>query len=495
MTTNPSAPTAPNSSTVLHSMGVNTGFVQATRVQFVLLPNPRDPKDPVSARYAGPRSVVQRYLNKIGYSGEYPRSLLNRVDAVASDELASALAMMEAVGALAPAVAARILPFADIRQSGGLAHAGGLVAAAELAARENRVFVGPKSAESILAGIPGLNMILATSFDKLIDKLNKFAVGELVPTSPNPLNLFDAMDVNSDPDLHDIVDPPNGWRHTVRYVLELAAISGFSLALIGRPGSGRTMYARRLISLLPPLEAQEALEVRRWYSAANMPIMSTCTPRPFRAPHHTTSRSAMEGLTASASNLRRAFIPGEITLAHHGVLFLDECAEFHSDVFECALKAFSLRSVPVRQAFETVQQAAPANFQLIGAFAPCYCGYFTNLSPSSPTCGCSSTQLARYRKALEARVTRFDIALNLDQLPILATLPLASNFSNSRQVRTRVCSARARYEAKTVTTKVSMPFAQACIADAILATHSEAAMTSEAIFDARQLHAAAGAWK
>lgn len=495
MTTNSVAPTTPNFPTVLHSVGANVGFVQATCVSFVVLPNKsRDPKDLIDTRWASPMSIVQRHLNKNGYPGSYPRSLLSRVEATVSDDLAPALAMMEAVGALSPTVAARILPFGGITQGGDLMQTSGLVAAAQVAVQENRIFVGPQSSETVLAGIPGLTMILETSFTKLIDKLAEFAAGSVVPTTPGPLAFSEANNNGNGNDLYDIVDPPNSWRHTVRYVLELAAVGGLSLALIGRPGSGRTMYARRLISLLPPLGAQEALEVRRLYSAANVAIESTRTPRPFRAPHHTVSRSAMEGLTATSPNFRRAFIPGELSLAHRGVLFLDECSEFRDEVFESVIDAHGRKTVNIGPAFRVVRQSAPADFQLIGAFAPCDCGYFNNVQASGPACSCSLTQLVRYRERVGARVARFVLALNLDRLPSLTTLPLASNFRYSAQVRERVCSARPRYEEQTTTMRSSMPFAQACIVDAILATRNETALTAEVVFDARQLHAASVSW-
>jgi magnesium chelatase family protein len=180
-----------------------------------------------------------------------------------------------------------------------------------------------------------------------------------------------------------------GQEH-VKRALEVAASGGHNVIMVGAPGTGKTLLARTLPSILPPLTLDEALEVTKIYSvsgqlSAGEPLISH---RPFRAPHHTTSHAGLVG----GGRWPR---PGEITLAHRGVLFLDELSEFGQNTLEVLRQPLEDRIVTISRAQGTV--TFPANFILIGAMNPCPCGYF-----GDPTreCTCSSGAIARYQKRI-----------------------------------------------------------------------------------------------
>lgn len=212
-----------------------------------------------------------------------------------------------------------------------------------------------------------------------------------------------------------------------RRALEIAAAGGHSLLFKGPPGTGKTLLASRLASILPPLDTQENLEVASIYSVAN-----TSHPfgqRPFRAPHHTASAIALVG---GGSHPK----PGEITLAHLGVLFLDELPEFDRKVLEVLRQPLESKEIVISRASRQI--TFPANFQLIAAMNPCPCGYAFN---QDIRCQCSADAIKRYQNRISGPLLdRID--LHLDVPPLQAhELQDTTPVENSQTVRERVIQA------------------------------------------------------
>ena len=219
-----------------------------------------------------------------------------------------------------------------------------------------------------------------------------------------------------------------------KWALEVAVAGGHNVLMIGSPGSGKTMLARRLPSILPPLTPEESIEVTRIHSVAGKldgrsPLV---TRRPFRAPHHTISDC---GLLGGGTHPQ----PGEVSLAHRGVLFLDEFPEFRRNVLEVMRQ-------PLEDGHVAISRAAaacdfPSRFMLVAAMNPCPCGYADD--PRHP-CRCSPRQIAAYRGKISGPLLdRIDIQLPLQPVP-LHELVDAPHGESSAVIRARVVAARAR---------------------------------------------------
>ena len=226
----------------------------------------------------------------------------------------------------------------------------------------------------------------------------------------------------------DLVDVKGQLRP--RRALEIAAAGGHSLLFKGPPGTGKTLLASRLSSILPPLNMQENLEVASIYSVANSP--HTFGQRPFRAPHHTASAVALVGGGSYPK-------PGEITLAHLGVLFLDELPEFDKKVLEVLRQPLESKEIVISRASRQI--TFPANFQLIAAMNPCPCGYAFN---QDVRCQCSAESIKRYQNRISGPLLdRID--LHIDVPPLQAhELQDTRPVENSETVRSRVIQAYTR---------------------------------------------------
>lgn len=338
-------------------------------------------------------------------------------------DLPIALGIVIMQGNLNPETIKDALIIGELSLDGIVRHARGILPMAA-AAREQgfkRIFVSEQDAPEA-ALIPGLEVYPVSTLSALYGHLAGFRIIEpFRPIDMEPVPLFVPTDFAE----------IKGQEH-VKRALEVAAAGGHNVLMIGSPGTGKTLLARAMPGILPEMSLDESLEVTRIYSVADQlpPGMPLIRQRPFRAPHHTISHAGLVG----GGNIPH---PGEISLTHRGVLFLDEFPEFGPRVLEVLRQPMEDKVVTISRAKGSLTFSA--NFQLIGALNPCPCG---NLGHPLKPCTCAPGAVTKYQKRISGPILdRIDIHI---EVPHVAYEKLSSEHlgETSAIIRQRVEAAR-----------------------------------------------------
>ena len=355
----------------------------------------------------------------------------------ASFDLPIALGILAASGFVQRRLIADFVLLGELSLDGSIHATRGVLPIAVAARRDGLSgILLPAGNASEAAIVKGLEIVAVTSLADAVRALNDPAGFRANPPDLPALSrlpgFLDLPTLRRDaaPDLADV-----RGQLLARRALEVAAAGGHNLLLVGPPGAGKTMMARRVSGILPPLSFDEALEVTAVHSVVGLLPAGAglLTGRPFRAPHHTISNAALIG---GGSQPR----PGEVSLAHHGVLFLDEMLEFSRHVLEVLRQPIEEGRVAIARAARTA--VFPARFMLVGAMNPCPCGFATD---PARECRCTPRELARYRERLSGPLRdRLDLTVDVPAVPIDVLSDGGQRGEPSADVRARVVEARTR---------------------------------------------------
>ncbi len=314
----------------------------------------------------------------------------------------------------------------ELALSGAVRSVNGVLTIALCArAQGKRGIVVPFDNGAEAAVVQGLEVYPA----KNLREVAEFVAGkkEIAPLREDPEMIFQQQR-RYDIDLADVKG-----QESVKRALEVAAAGGHNLLMIGPPGSGKTLLAKRVPTFLPGMTLEESLETTKIHSICGLlpKGQALVATRPFRSPHHTTSSAGLLGGTANLT-------PGEISLANHGVLFLDELPEFHRDVLEAMREPLEEGRVVISRATGTM--TFPAQFMLLASMNPCPCGFYGD---SKRECRCSPNMITKYRNRISGPLLdRIDIHI---EVPAVKYKEMAGEATGetSERVRQRVAAARA----------------------------------------------------
>ena len=299
----------------------------------------------------------------------------------------------------------------------------------EAATKGIKTCILPKGNAAEGAVIEGIKVIGVEDFAQVVDYFSVKENPSVIPEKVNLTQLFAEAEERTE-DFEDIV----GQEACKRAAL-IAAAGFHHMSLTGAPGAGKTMIARRIPGILPPLTLEESLEVSAIYSVSGLLDSKRCliTSRPFIAPHHTTTVSALAG----GGNIPK---PGLFSLSHRGVLFLDELPEFNRECIEVMRQPLEEKTIQIARTHGTYFY--PANFMLVAASNPCPCGYY----PDKTRCRCSEKEIRRYQNKISGPIRdRIDLNVTAEMVDIKELNAKKGNI-NSADMRKMVMRARTRQE-------------------------------------------------